>query len=94
MSWKDYLESGTIIAGSPERVTEQLRDLAKNLRVGHLMALLHFGNLPKDRVFANTKLFMEKVAPNLRDIWDDEWEDRWWIHPIESRRAMTPAVSG
>jgi alkanesulfonate monooxygenase SsuD/methylene tetrahydromethanopterin reductase-like flavin-dependent oxidoreductase (luciferase family) len=84
--WKDYLDDGTIIAGSPERVTEQIRDLADDLRVGHLMLLLHFGNMPRDKVMKNTRIFAEQVMPNLRDVWSD-WEDKWWIHPLAQQQA-------
>jgi hypothetical protein len=30
--------------------------------------------------------------PNLRDIWDDEWEDKWWINPIAQDKKATPAA--
>jgi alkanesulfonate monooxygenase SsuD/methylene tetrahydromethanopterin reductase-like flavin-dependent oxidoreductase (luciferase family) len=89
--WKDYVADGNIIAGSPESVTEQIRALAKDLRIGHLMCLLQFGNMPKDKVTKNTRLFAEKVMPNLRDIWS-EYEDRWWIKPLE-RSYQPSAVS-
>jgi alkanesulfonate monooxygenase SsuD/methylene tetrahydromethanopterin reductase-like flavin-dependent oxidoreductase (luciferase family) len=91
-TWSDYLDTGTIIAGSPERVTQQIRDLATNLRVGHLMLLLQFGNMPRDKVMKNIRMFSEKVMPNLRDLWSD-WEDRWWIHPAESRRDANPSIA-
>jgi alkanesulfonate monooxygenase SsuD/methylene tetrahydromethanopterin reductase-like flavin-dependent oxidoreductase (luciferase family) len=90
--WNDYIEQGNIIAGSPERVTEQLRDLIKDLRVGHLMMLLQFGNMSKDVTNKNTRLFAEKVMPNLKDIWDDEWEDQWWIKPIAQEKKSVPAA--
>jgi alkanesulfonate monooxygenase SsuD/methylene tetrahydromethanopterin reductase-like flavin-dependent oxidoreductase (luciferase family) len=90
--WNDYIEQGNIIAGSPEKVTEQLRDLAKSLRIGHLMMLLQFGNMSKELTMKNTRLFAEKVMPNLRDLWDDEWEDQWWIKPIEQDKKAVPAA--
>jgi alkanesulfonate monooxygenase SsuD/methylene tetrahydromethanopterin reductase-like flavin-dependent oxidoreductase (luciferase family) len=84
--WKDYLEDGTFIAGSPRQVTEQIRQLADDLRVGHLMLLLQFGNLPRDKVMKNIRMFSEQVMPNLRDIWSD-WEDKWWIKPLAQQQA-------
>jgi alkanesulfonate monooxygenase SsuD/methylene tetrahydromethanopterin reductase-like flavin-dependent oxidoreductase (luciferase family) len=84
--WKDYLEDGTIIAGSPAQVTEQIRQLADDLRVGHLMLLLQFGNMPRDKVMKNIRVFSEQVMPNLRDIWS-EWEDKWWIQPLVQQQA-------
>jgi alkanesulfonate monooxygenase SsuD/methylene tetrahydromethanopterin reductase-like flavin-dependent oxidoreductase (luciferase family) len=92
--WQDYLKQGNIIAGSVERVTEQLRDLVTNLRIGHLMVLIQFGNMSKETTMKNTRLFAEKVIPNLRDLWDDEWEDKWWIKPLAQEVAAQPlAVS-
>ncbi|HLG12492.1 MAG TPA: flavin-dependent oxidoreductase, partial [Dehalococcoidia bacterium] len=73
-----------------EKVTEQLRDLIKSLHIGHLMMLLQFGNLSKELTMKNTRLFAEKVMPSLRDIWDDEWEDKWWIKPLAQDKAATP----
>ncbi len=88
-TWKDYVEDGTIIAGSPERVTEQLRELSDELHVGHLMLLMQFGNMPRDTAMKNTRLFAEKVMPNLRDIWGD-WEDKWWIKPLARQQSPRP----
>jgi alkanesulfonate monooxygenase SsuD/methylene tetrahydromethanopterin reductase-like flavin-dependent oxidoreductase (luciferase family) len=87
--WKDYVAEGNIIAGSPESVTEQVRHLIKSLRIGHLMLLLQFGNMPRDKAMKNTRLFAEKVMPNLRDLWS-EYEDRWWIKPLANERQAKP----
>ncbi len=90
--WKDYLRQGNIIAGSPERVIEQIRELAKTLRIGHLMMLLQFGNMSKELTMKNTRLFAEKVMPELRDLWDDEWEDKWWMRPLAAGKTAHPAA--
>jgi hypothetical protein len=37
----------------------------------------------------NTKMFAEKVMPNIRDIWGD-WEDKWWIKPMQNRQVPKP----
>jgi alkanesulfonate monooxygenase SsuD/methylene tetrahydromethanopterin reductase-like flavin-dependent oxidoreductase (luciferase family) len=87
--WKDCLAEARIIAGTPEKVTEQLRQVATDLRVGHLMVLLHFGNAKKDAVMRSTRLFAERVAPNLRDLWSD-YEDRWWIKPLPADQRVAP----
>ena len=91
--WDDYLEQGHIIAGSPEHVTEKIRELAESLRVGHLMLLLQFGNMSKELTMKNTRLFAEKGLPEVKDIWDDEWEDKWWIHPLENAQAPQAALT-
>jgi len=83
------VENGYVIVGSPDEVTEQLRHVATDLNVGHLMLLLQFGNLGKELTRFNTKLFAEKVLPNMRDLFA-EWEDRWWPRPMarESRATL------
>jgi alkanesulfonate monooxygenase SsuD/methylene tetrahydromethanopterin reductase-like flavin-dependent oxidoreductase (luciferase family) len=91
-TWEDYLEKGNIIAGTPEQVIEKIRELAKSLNIGHLMMLLQFGNMSKDLTMKNTRLFAEKVMPELRDLWDDEWEDNWWMRPLAAEQTAQPAV--
>jgi hypothetical protein len=76
-----------VIIGSPDEVAAQLKEVAVNLNVGHLMLLLQFGNMGKDLAKYNTQLFADKVLPQLRDVFA-EWEDRWWPQPIaETARA-------
>src|SRR5262249_58043508 len=85
------VEKGYVIIGSPDEVAAQLREVATNLNVGHLMLLLQFGNMGKDLAKYNTKLFAEKVMPQLTDLFA-EWEDRWRpqpMHPVE-RPSLTP----
>ena len=62
------VDNGYVIIGSPDEVVEQLREVATNLNVGHLMLLLQFGNMSKDLARYNTKLFAEKVMPKLKDL--------------------------
>jgi alkanesulfonate monooxygenase SsuD/methylene tetrahydromethanopterin reductase-like flavin-dependent oxidoreductase (luciferase family) len=85
-SWKERVEAGAVVAGSPSQVAERLREYCKDLRIGHLLCLLQFGNLDRERTMFNVRLFAEKVLPNLRDIWEGEWEDKWWINPLPSAR--------
>jgi alkanesulfonate monooxygenase SsuD/methylene tetrahydromethanopterin reductase-like flavin-dependent oxidoreductase (luciferase family) len=85
LTWKTIVDNGYVLAGSARHVTEQLHDMADSLKVGHLMLLLHFGNLKKQTVLYNTRRFAEDVAPNLRPRFA-EWEDRWW-----PRRAQPAA---
>ncbi len=76
-SWEEMVEMGYVIVGSPDTVREKLEHVARDLRVGHLMLLLQFGNMHPELVHMNTELFADKVAPGLRTVWDD-YEDRWW----------------
>jgi alkanesulfonate monooxygenase SsuD/methylene tetrahydromethanopterin reductase-like flavin-dependent oxidoreductase (luciferase family) len=85
------VDNGYVIIGSPDEVAEQLREVAVNLNVGHLMLLLQYGNMSKDLTRYNTKLFAEQVMPKLKDL-HSGWEDRWWPKPMDaSLRASVPA---
>jgi alkanesulfonate monooxygenase SsuD/methylene tetrahydromethanopterin reductase-like flavin-dependent oxidoreductase (luciferase family) len=85
------VDKGYVIIGSPDEVAEQLKEVATDLNVGHLMLLMQFGNMGKDLAMYNTKLFAEKVMPQLSDVFS-EWEDRWWPKPMtrDARAPLTP----
>ncbi|OAI40338.1 oxidoreductase [bacterium SCGC AG-212-C10] len=86
MSFWEYDEKGYIIAGSPARVRERIRELAKSIRVGQLIPTLHMGNLSEETAMKNTTLFGEQVIPYLRDLWEDQ-EDRWTPQVSQQRVA-------
>ena len=71
-------------------VAEQLKEVATSLNVGHLMMLLQFGNMGKDLAKYNTKLFADKVMPQLTGLFP-EWEDRWWPAPMSAAERAAPA---
>ena len=86
----DIVDRGYVIIGSPDEVAERLKQVATDLNVGHLMLLLQFGNMGKDLAKHNTRLFAEKVMPQLQGLFA-EWEDRWWPQPMErGLRAALP----
>jgi alkanesulfonate monooxygenase SsuD/methylene tetrahydromethanopterin reductase-like flavin-dependent oxidoreductase (luciferase family) len=87
LTWKQLIDEGYVIAGSPDTVRERMEDLIKGLRVGHVFCLLHNGNMPDWKTRHSTRLFAEKVMPGLRDVWP-EWksDDRWWPRPMDDRR--------
>jgi alkanesulfonate monooxygenase SsuD/methylene tetrahydromethanopterin reductase-like flavin-dependent oxidoreductase (luciferase family) len=76
LTWKDYVEKGFVIAGSPATVRERLREVATELRIGQLIATLQMGNLGEEQTKKNTYLFAKEVMPGLRDLWS-EWPDNW-----------------
>jgi alkanesulfonate monooxygenase SsuD/methylene tetrahydromethanopterin reductase-like flavin-dependent oxidoreductase (luciferase family) len=90
LSFEQMVEKGYVILGDPTQVTEKIHELCLNLNVGHLMALAHFGNMSKDLVKYNTKLIGEKVLPELRGLFEDEWEDRWWPKPMPAGERQLP----
>jgi alkanesulfonate monooxygenase SsuD/methylene tetrahydromethanopterin reductase-like flavin-dependent oxidoreductase (luciferase family) len=104
LTWEGLVEQGYVIAGSPETVTRKLEELADTLNVGHLMLLLQMGSMPRETVMYNTKMFADRVMPNLRSKFN-KWEDHWYPKmmpredravPIkgEARIAMAAGVGG
>jgi alkanesulfonate monooxygenase SsuD/methylene tetrahydromethanopterin reductase-like flavin-dependent oxidoreductase (luciferase family) len=90
LTFEQMVEKGYVILGDPTQVTEQIHELCLDLNVGHLLALAHFGNMSKDLVKYNTKLIGEKVLPELRGLFEDEWEDRWWPEPMPAAERQLP----
>jgi alkanesulfonate monooxygenase SsuD/methylene tetrahydromethanopterin reductase-like flavin-dependent oxidoreductase (luciferase family) len=76
LSFWEYDELGFIIAGTPERVRQRIREMALELRVGQLITCMHMGDLSEETAAMNNELFGTQVAPYLRDLWADH-EDRW-----------------
>ena len=94
MSFWEYDEKGYIIAGTPERVRQRIRELATSLRVGQLIPTLHMGNLAEEVAHKNTELFGRDVIPYLRDLWAD-LPDHWTPQVSQQRvaaNAPAPAV--
>lgn len=89
--FEGILENGYVIVGNPDEVAARLREVATDLNVGHLMLLMQFGNMGRDVVDNNTRLFAEKVMPQLTDLFDDRWQDHWWPQPMPRPRRMTGA---
>src|SRR5262249_7223881 len=75
-----------VVVGSPKTVREQLIDGIKRLRIGHLLALLHFGSMPTALCKKNIDLFAREVLPHLAELWDDTYEDRWWPERLKAKR--------
>jgi alkanesulfonate monooxygenase SsuD/methylene tetrahydromethanopterin reductase-like flavin-dependent oxidoreductase (luciferase family) len=86
MSFWEYDEKGYIIAGTPDRVAQRVRDLVTELRVGQLITSLHMGDLAEETAAENTHLFGTRVIPQLRDIWADQ-EDHWTPQVSQQRVA-------
>jgi alkanesulfonate monooxygenase SsuD/methylene tetrahydromethanopterin reductase-like flavin-dependent oxidoreductase (luciferase family) len=94
LTWKDIVDRGYVVAGSPQTVVDHLNDMADTLNVGHLMLLLQFGNLSKERTLENTARFIGEVAPKLRDRFS-EWDDKWWpTQSLPSEEQAQPAPVG
>lgn len=78
-TWKSLVDSGTLIAGSPETVAERIVEIVKKLRVGHLVVSPQTATMPVELSRYNARLYAEKVMPRLRGLWDDTgYENHWW----------------
>ncbi|HZP42100.1 MAG TPA: LLM class flavin-dependent oxidoreductase [Candidatus Binatia bacterium] len=88
-TWKELCEQRYIVAGSPETVRQQLEELAKSLRVGHLAVGLQIGSSPIELTNRSTHLFATKVLPSLRNLFPG-YEDRWWPKPLPRERRTAP----
>ena len=87
--FQEIVDKGYVIVGSPDEVADQLRNVATELTVGHLMLLMQFGNMGRQLALYNTELFAKRVAPQLRGLFD-RFEDRWWPQPLPSEATATP----
>jgi alkanesulfonate monooxygenase SsuD/methylene tetrahydromethanopterin reductase-like flavin-dependent oxidoreductase (luciferase family) len=90
LTWKDFVNDGYIIAGSPKTVRERLREAMKSLNCGHLMILQQIGSMPPELVRKNTELFAREVMPYTRDLWSN-FEDRWSPKPLPPDERAIPA---
>lgn len=77
LSWKDIVDRGYVVAGSPSTVVDRLIEIVDRLNVGHLMVLLQFGSLGREATMGNSERFAADVLPKLRDHFG-EWDDNWW----------------
>jgi alkanesulfonate monooxygenase SsuD/methylene tetrahydromethanopterin reductase-like flavin-dependent oxidoreductase (luciferase family) len=89
-SFEEIVAKGYVIVGSPDEVAEQLRTVATELHVGQLMLLLQFGNMGRDLTAWNSELFAKRVLPQLRDLFDDRWENRGWPRPLPREERALP----
>ena len=81
LSWKDMVDQGYVIGGSPATVRERLEYAIKELNTGHLMVLCQFGSMPPELARQNTELFAKEIMPHIKPLYND-WEDHWWPQPM------------
>jgi alkanesulfonate monooxygenase SsuD/methylene tetrahydromethanopterin reductase-like flavin-dependent oxidoreductase (luciferase family) len=90
LTWKDFVNDGYIIAGSPKTVRERLTEAMKSLNCGHLMMLQQIGSMPPELVRLNMELFAREVMPHMRGLWSN-FEDKWSPKPLPDAERAMPA---
>jgi len=93
LTWKEFVDRGYVVSGSPATVRDRLTEVVKNLRIGQLMVLQMIGSMPKELVLKNTELFAREVMPSVKKIWTDKWQDRWSPRPLAERATPGAAVA-
>jgi alkanesulfonate monooxygenase SsuD/methylene tetrahydromethanopterin reductase-like flavin-dependent oxidoreductase (luciferase family) len=97
LTWKDIVDRGYVVAGSPQTVADHLNEMADTMKVGHLMLLLQFGDMPRELTYQNTTRFAQEIIPKLRDRFS-EWDDKWWptqtLPQLAPRGDVAPAGGG
>jgi alkanesulfonate monooxygenase SsuD/methylene tetrahydromethanopterin reductase-like flavin-dependent oxidoreductase (luciferase family) len=95
LRYRDFVDKGYVIAGSPATVRDRLREeVVKGLRVGNLMVLLQIGSMPHELTLENIERFAREVLPDLRGVWEDEgWVNHWWPERLRGA-AATPVAAG
>jgi alkanesulfonate monooxygenase SsuD/methylene tetrahydromethanopterin reductase-like flavin-dependent oxidoreductase (luciferase family) len=91
--WDTLIETGAVIAGSPDTVVEKLTDLAENLRTGHVLAMMQLGSMGRELTYYNTQLFAERCLPRLRHLFN-EYEDHWSPKPLPPGQRAVPDHAG
>jgi len=85
-TFKEAVDEGFLVAGTPDQVTEQMDDLIRKLKVGHIFCLLQLGDMPRARVEKSARLFAEQVMPRLRHHWHG-YADHWSPRPLPNERV-------
>lgn len=78
VTFRELVDAGCVICGSPATVRDQLAAMSRDFRIGNLHAMLQFGSMPNDLAKRNIDLFAKEVMPALRPIWADEYDHNWW----------------
>src|SRR5262249_41544449 len=88
-TWKELCEDRYIVAGSPATVRQQLEELARALRVGHLALGVHIGSAPIELPTRSTFPLATQLLPHPRPLFAD-FEDRWSPRPLPAAERAVP----
>jgi alkanesulfonate monooxygenase SsuD/methylene tetrahydromethanopterin reductase-like flavin-dependent oxidoreductase (luciferase family) len=102
MSFREFVDAGCVIIGSPEKVADEITQITEEYRIGHLLAICGFGSIPRSLARQNITMFAEQVLPRIRDLWpESRWPNHWWPTRLggvstdgESTAQSVPIVGG
>jgi alkanesulfonate monooxygenase SsuD/methylene tetrahydromethanopterin reductase-like flavin-dependent oxidoreductase (luciferase family) len=66
LTFRDLIDQGYIIVGSPATVIEKLSVYVEDMKAGMLIGGAHCGDMPEDLVNKNMELFSKEVMPHFR----------------------------
>lgn len=66
MSYDELVDSGMVLAGSPQAVARQILRHAEALDLAMLVLAFQFGAMPHEKVRRSIRLFAEEVIPTVR----------------------------
>ena len=67
-TFKELVEKGYVIVGSPESVRQRIEEVYKELQFGNIVVHVHSGNMPNYRVVKNIELFGRHVLPKIQKL--------------------------
>ncbi len=66
LDWDGLIDSGYLIAGTPDSVAKQIQSQMKQIGADHFMGMFHIGNLAHDKVVKSLDLFKKEIMPRLQ----------------------------
>ena len=68
MTYEALLESGLIIAGTPDKVVKRLEHFYEMSGCGNILMMMHAGPMSKERVLGSIRRFAEDVMPRVQHL--------------------------
>ena len=65
LDWEGLVQTGYMIAGSPDTVARQIDEQMKQVGAEHFMGMFHIGNLAHEKVVNSLNLFKKEIMPRL-----------------------------
>jgi alkanesulfonate monooxygenase SsuD/methylene tetrahydromethanopterin reductase-like flavin-dependent oxidoreductase (luciferase family) len=67
LSYKQLLDAGIVLVGTPKVVGQQLLDLWKEHRFQELIIMSHYGGMQRWQALKTQELFAKQIMPTLRE---------------------------